>query len=113
MNTSRDSYIRLEIRKQNWLRLEFYRRFIAHRLILKRSCLRALRRDASLSLKQGIAVSVALVHLPKQSRVTKVTTRCRVTGRSRQAFRNIQLARMEFRRAMREGLLTGLKLGRM
>ncbi len=111
MNTNRDSFIRIEVRKQNWLRLEFYRRLIAQRFY-KRVCLRALKRDASLSFQQKIATGVALTYLPKQSRLTKITTRCRVTGRSHQALRNVQLARMEFRRAMREGFLTGLKLGR-
>ncbi len=44
--------------------------------------------------------------------MTKSTTRCRVTGRAHQALRNVHLARMEFRRVMREGSLVGFKLGR-
>jgi ribosomal protein S14 len=57
-------------------------------------------------------VNNKLAYLPKQARSTKITTRCRVTGRAHQALRNVQLARMEFRRLTREGALLGLKLGR-
>jgi ribosomal protein S14 len=112
MNTSRDSFIRLEVRKQNWLRLEFFRRFLSHKFLFKRIILRALARDASLSVWRRISVSLAVSSLPRQSRTTRANTRCRVSGRAHQAFRNVQLARMEFRRAMREGSMVGLRLGR-
>jgi len=112
MNTQRDTYLRLEVRKQNWLRLEFYRRFVVQRFLYKRVCLRALGRDAGLAAWQAIGANLSLARLPRQSRVTRAKTRCRVTGRTHQAFRNINLARMEFRRAMREGSMAGFKLGR-
>jgi ribosomal protein S14 len=112
MNTQRDLYLRLEVRKQNWLRLEFYRRFVAQRFLYKRVCLRALARDAGLVAWQPVAISLSLARLPRQSRMTRAKTRCRVTGRTHQASRNINLARMEFRRVMREGSLAGFKLGR-
>lgn len=50
MNTQRDSFIRLEARKQNWLRLEFFRRLLSQKFMFKRVLFRALRRDASLSI---------------------------------------------------------------
>jgi ribosomal protein S14 len=112
MNTQRDSFLRLEVRKQNWLRLEIYKRLVCQKFLLKRICLRTLKREASLKFWQKVGVSISLVYLPKQSRSTKLSTRCRVTGRTHQAFRKSQLARMEFRRVMREGLLLGVGLGR-
>jgi len=112
MNTQRDSFLRLEVRKQNWLRLEQYKRIVAQRYVFKRACLRALKREGSLTFWQKTNVMLSLAHLPRQSRITKFSTRCRVTGRAHQALRNVQLARMEFRRATREGSLLGLKLGR-
>ena len=44
--------------------------------------------------------------------VTKHNTRCRVSGRTRQAFRDTQLARMQFRQQLAEGRLAGYRLGR-
>lgn len=57
-------------------------------------------------------MSAAIAALPRQSRVTRSNSRCRVSGRAHQVYRNVQLARMEFRRAMREGSMLGLRLGR-
>lgn len=85
---------------------------MAHCFFFKHACLRALKREGSLGSWQKVALAVKLAHMPKQGRSTRTTTRCRVTGRTNQALRNVQLARMEFRRATREGLLSGLKLGR-
>ena len=52
MHTERDTYLRLRVRKQNWLRLEQYRRICTLRTLLWRALLRSLLQDAGLSSQQ-------------------------------------------------------------
>lgn len=107
----RDQHLRLGIRQQNWLRLEQLRRLSAARLVFLRVILRSLAREASLTRKQQLWRGRWFDFLPRATQRTKATTRCRYSGRTRQAFRDTQLARMQFRLFFSEGRLLNYHLG--
>ena len=112
MHTARDTHLRLGVRKQNWLRLEHLHRVRAAQVLLWRALFRSLQREESLSTRQRIWVRRQQLALPRMAVVTKHNTRCRVSGRTRQAFREVQLARMQFRQHVMEGRLGGYHLSR-
>jgi len=74
-------------------------------VILRRSLLRSLRRDAGLTRRQRGYVLGLRANLPRASVVTAHKTRCRVSGRTHQAFRDVQLARLQLRQQFGEGRL--------
>ena len=112
MNTLRDSFLGLETRKRNWLRLEHWRRVRTAGTILKRFLLRSLQRDAGLSRRQRGCVVSHQAQLSRTSLTTKHSTRCRVSGRVHGATRDVQLARLQMKQQMAEGRLLAFQLGR-
>lgn len=112
MQTGRDRYIKLGVRQQNTLRLEQLRRVRSLRFLLRRALLRCLGRDAGLAQTQRLWTQRTFSQLPRASVTTRHNTRCRLSGRARQAFRDTQLARMQFRQQFAEGRLLGYRLGR-
>jgi ribosomal protein S14 len=112
MQTSRDTYVRLGVRQQNLLRLEQLRRLCSLRTLFRRALLRCLGRDEGLTPSQRLWAYREWVLLPRSTTTSRHNTRCRFSGRARQAFRDTQLARMQFRQQMAEGRLLGYRLGR-
>jgi ribosomal protein S14 len=112
MHTNRDQHLRLAVRKQNWIRIEQLRRTRAASAMLWRALLRCFMRDGGLTRAQGAWAQRTHLSLSRAAAVTQQSTRCRVSGRARQAFRDVQLARMHFRQHMAEGRLGGYRLGR-
>jgi len=112
MTVARDAYLALAVRKQNLLRLEHKRRTAAASVTLRRLLLRALLREASLSLFTKTLVAQRLHALSTWSRVTKHRTRCLSTGRARQARRRHLLARMQLQSLHAEGMLPSLQHSR-
>jgi ribosomal protein S14 len=112
MHTERDAYLRLGVRQQNLLRLEQLRRLLTFRFLIRRTLCRSLARDAGLSLAQLTWTKREQALLPRAGVATRHNTRCRMSGRTRQAFRDTQTARMQFRQQVTEGRLLGYRLGR-
>ena len=112
MQTSRDTYVRLGVRQQNVLRLEQLRRLCSLRLLFRRALLRCLGRDRALTPRQRLWGHRQHTLLPPSTVTSRHNTRCRFSGRTRQAFRDTQVARMQFRQQMAEGRLLGYRLGR-
>lgn len=112
MHTERDTYVRLGVRQQNLLRLEQLRRVRTIRMLLRRVLFRSLGRDAGVTSQQLIWAYRTKTQLSRSSVLTRHNTRCRLSGRTRQAFRDVQLARMQFRQQAADGRLLGYRLGR-
>lgn len=112
MQPLRDRHLRLGTRQQNWLRLEQLRRSSFLRNLLYRAVLRSLERDAGLARRQRLWQQRRRELLARASTITRHNTRCRFSGRPRQAFRDVQLARMQFRQLFAEGRLLSHQLGR-
>jgi ribosomal protein S14 len=112
MHTDRDSYLRQRVRKQNFIRLEHFRRVCTAYTLVWRILLRSLLEDSSLTVRQRTWAKRRHAVLSRMTATTRHNTRCRVSGRARQAFRDTQLARMHFRQYMSEGRLQNYRLGR-
>lgn len=75
------------------------------------------RHNVLLSLVQNVSLVPAaraqayraLIHLPRESSITRVRNRCCLTGRSRAVYRRFGLSRLRFRKLAWEGLLSGVK----
>jgi ribosomal protein S14 len=112
MQSIRDTQLRLGVRQQNWLRLEQLRRLCSLRALFIRAVLRSLKRDRGLARPQRLWCQRRWELLDRQTVTTRHNTRCRFSGRTRQAFRETQLARMQFRQFFAEGRLVSYQLGR-
>ncbi len=112
MQPIRDTQIRLGTRQANLIRLERLRRAIFFCQALTRLCFRALQREASLRPRQQAALALHLTRYARDTSAVRHKTRCVQTGRARQVSRSTLLARMEFRRVLREGRLPGYILQR-
>ncbi len=112
MNTLRDSLLTLGVRQRNWIRLEHWKRASSVSQIIQRVVLNSLEADHGLSRVQKTHVRSLRAALTQRGSQTKHTTRCRLSGRSHQALRDIQLSRMQSKQLMWEGRLLSFRLGR-
>ena len=112
MSLFRDAYLRLGVRKQNWLRIEHLRRVCYAQQIFRRFIWRALARDAGApTINQ--ALGMHRYHgLARSASMGAHHSRCWASGRSRQVRRNTLTARMHFRVLMREGFAAHIRHAR-
>ena len=75
------------------------------------------RHNVLLSLVQNVSLLPTvraqayrvLLHLPRESSITRIRNRCSLTGRSRAVYRRFGLSRLRFRKLAWEGQLSGVK----
>lgn len=70
--------------------------------------LRKVIRSPSTTPEARYEAQVKLGNLPKYSLTTRVSNRCRVTGRPRGFIRKFQMSRIAFRDSASRGLLPGV-----
>jgi small subunit ribosomal protein S14 len=74
----------------------------------RRAELRKLLKDPSLEYDDKMAAQRAMDELPRNSCPTRLTRRCRITGRSHAVYRKYQLSRIMFRQLALEGKIPGV-----
>lgn len=70
--------------------------------------LRNIIRNPSTSPEARYEAQVKLGNLPRYSLSTRVSNRCKITGRPRGYIRKFQMSRIAFREAASRGLLPGV-----
>jgi small subunit ribosomal protein S14 len=74
----------------------------------KRSRLRAVSRDRSLTVEERFEAALKLAEMPRNSCVNRVRNRCEVTGRPRAYNRKLKMSRIALRELGSRGLIPGL-----
>jgi len=75
----------------------------------RRSELRRKLKDASLSTSDKVELQAEFAKLPRNSCPTRLTRRCRITGRSRAVYRKFGISRIAMRELGLRGELPGLR----
>jgi small subunit ribosomal protein S14 len=75
----------------------------------KRGELRKRLADQNLSLEEKLEVQEAFAKLPRNSCPTRITRRCRITGRSHAVYRKFGVSRIMLRELTLKGELPGMR----
>src|SRR5262249_37745367 len=75
----------------------------------KRAELRKRLQDPNLSMEEKFEVQEAFAKLPRNSCPTRVTRRCRITGRSHAVYRKFGVSRIMLRELTLRGELPGMR----
>jgi small subunit ribosomal protein S14 len=75
----------------------------------KRAELRAKLADPNASLEEKFAAQEGFAKLPRNSCKTRVTRRCRITGRSHAVYRKFGVSRIMLREMALKGELPGVR----
>jgi small subunit ribosomal protein S14 len=81
---------------------------LAKRFAAKRTQLKAVAVDESLSEQERFAARLKLAELPRNSSPTRVRNRCEMTGRPRAVYRKFKLSRLALRQLASSGNLPGV-----
>ncbi|WP_448952943.1 30S ribosomal protein S14 [Labrys neptuniae] len=74
----------------------------------RRSRLKAIANDESLSMEERFTARLKLSELPRNSAKERVRNRCEVTGRPRAVYRKLKMSRIALRELGSKGLVPGL-----
>jgi small subunit ribosomal protein S14 len=75
----------------------------------RRAELRKRLKDQSLSMEEKLEVQEAFAKLPRNSCPTRITRRCRLTGRSHAVYRKFGVSRIMLRELTLKGELPGMR----
>jgi small subunit ribosomal protein S14 len=75
----------------------------------KRAELRKRLADQNLSMEDKLEVQEAFAKLPRNSCPTRITRRCRITGRSHAVYRKFGVSRIMLRELTLKGELPGMR----
>jgi small subunit ribosomal protein S14 len=74
----------------------------------RRSKLKAIAMDKTVTMEERFAASLKLAELPRNSSKTRIHNRCEVTGRPRAYYRKFKMSRIAVRDLGSKGLVPGL-----
>jgi small subunit ribosomal protein S14 len=74
----------------------------------RRSKLKAIAMDKTVSMEERFAATLKLAELPRNSSKTRIRNRCEVTGRPRAYYRKLKMSRIALRDLGSKGLIPGL-----
>ncbi len=75
----------------------------------RRAELRKRLKDQTLSMEEKLEVQEAFAKLPRNSCPTRITRRCRLTGRSHAVYRKFGVSRIMLRELTLKGELPGMR----
>lgn len=75
----------------------------------KRKALKAIIKSPSSSPEEVMEAMHQLQAIPRNASPTRVSSRCRLTGRSRSVIKDFGLCRNEFRRLANIGMIVGVR----
>ncbi len=81
---------------------------LAQKYAAKRSALKAIAKDESLSPEERFNARLKLAELPRNSAPVRVRLRCELSGRSRSNYRKFRLSRIALRDLALSGQIPGM-----
>ena len=84
------------------------RRRMAKKFSSKRTRLKAIATDGSLTLEERFNARLKLAELPRNSSVNRIRNRCEVTGRPRGFYRKLKMSRIALRDLASNGQVPGM-----
>jgi small subunit ribosomal protein S14 len=84
------------------------RKKLAKQFGAKRTALKAIAMNQSLSLEDRFAAQLKLAELPRNSSPNRVRNRCEVSGRPRAYYRKLKMSRIALRELSNLGQVPGM-----
>jgi small subunit ribosomal protein S14 len=84
------------------------RRRMAKKFAGKRSRLKAIVTNHSLTMEERFAAQLKLSLLPRNSAPARIRNRCELSGRPRAVYRKFRMSRMALRELANKGLIPGV-----
>ncbi len=84
------------------------RRRMTAKFASKRTRLKAITDDMSLSMEERFQANLRLAQLPRNSAPTRIRNRCEVTGRPRGFYRKLGMSRIALRDFASQGQIPGM-----
>ncbi len=84
------------------------RRRMAKQYAGKRSRLKAIVGNHSLTMEERFAAQLKLSQLPRNSAPARIRNRCEMTGRPRAFYRKVRMSRIALRELANKGLIPGM-----
>ncbi len=84
------------------------RRRLAKQYSDKRAKLKAIAKNASLSMEERFAAQLKLAELPRNSSPNRIRNRCELSGRPRGFYRKLKMSRIALRELSNQGLVPGM-----
>jgi small subunit ribosomal protein S14 len=84
------------------------RRRMAKQYAGKRSRLKAIIDNRTVSMEERFAAQLKLSQLPRNSAPARIRNRCEMTGRPRAFYRKVRMSRMALRELANKGLIPGM-----
>ena len=81
---------------------------LAKRYAGRRSKLKKIAMDKTVSMEERFAATLKLAELPRNSAKVRVRNRCEVTGRPRAYYRKLKMSRIALRDLGAKGMIPGL-----
>jgi small subunit ribosomal protein S14 len=74
----------------------------------KRSRLKAIIDNRTVSMEERFAAQLKLSQLPRNSAPARIRNRCELTGRPRAFYRKVRMSRLALRELANKGLIPGM-----
>jgi small subunit ribosomal protein S14 len=84
------------------------RRRMAKQFLGKRSRLKAIVKNRSMTMEDRFAAQLKLSQLPRNSAPVRIRNRCEMTGRPRGFYRKVRMSRLALRELANKGLIPGM-----
>ena len=84
------------------------RKKLAKKFLARRTKLKALSKDQSVSMEERFAAQLKLAELPRNSSPGRVRNRCEVSGRARGYYRKLRMSRIALRELSNFGQVPGM-----
>lgn len=104
----RDAHTMRRVRQTNLIRVEGLRAEAIAKKQLRRQILRSIIKDCHIPIARRLLAAQRLRMLTGLNTLTRLSRRCRISGRSRQVLQFAGLARMHLRQQFHERLVPGL-----
>ena len=84
------------------------RKALVKRFAGKRSRLKAIALNKSLTAEERFAAQLKMAEMPRNSAPGRVRNRCEITGRARAYYRKVKRSRLALREMANQGLIPGM-----
>ena len=94
--------------KKSMVAREVKRQALVDQYAAKRAKLKAIAKDAGLSMEERFKARLKLAELPRNSSETRIHNSCKVTGRPKAYYRKLQMSRIALRDLASAGQIPGM-----
>ncbi len=84
------------------------RKALVKRFAGKRSRLKAIALNKSLTAEERFAAQLKMAEMPRNSAPGRIRNRCEITGRARAYYRKVKMSRLALREMANQGLIPGM-----